>query len=86
MVETQEKLLKILSDVLWQKTPEHTYSSQEWETVIMGMSELLRMDSISANPGAKMPPSQIIAIEMPSKLWGSDDELFERMLPVFRND
>ena len=34
MVETQEKLLKILSDVLWQKTPEHTYSSQEWETIL----------------------------------------------------
>ena len=34
MVETQEKLLKILPDVLWQKTPEHTYSSQEWETIL----------------------------------------------------
>ena len=34
MIEVQEKLLKILSDVLWRKTPEHTYSEQEWEDIL----------------------------------------------------
>lgn len=34
MVEVQEKLLKILSNVLWRKTPEHTYSEQEWEDIL----------------------------------------------------
>lgn len=34
MIEIQEKLLKILSDVLWRKTPEHTYSEQEWDGIL----------------------------------------------------
>lgn len=34
MIEVQEKLLKILSDVLWRKTPEHTYSEQEWDGIL----------------------------------------------------
>lgn len=34
MVEVQEKLLTILSDVLWRKTPEHEYSEQEWEEIL----------------------------------------------------
>ena len=34
MIEVHEKLLKILSDVLWRKTPEYTYSEQEWEDIL----------------------------------------------------
>lgn len=34
MVAAQESLLKILSGVLWQKTPEYTYSEREWEDIL----------------------------------------------------
>lgn len=34
MTETQQKLLKILSDVLWKKTPAQEYSEQEWEEIL----------------------------------------------------
>lgn len=34
MIDVQEKLLKILSDVLWKKTPVHEYSEQEWEEIL----------------------------------------------------
>lgn len=34
MIEVQENLLNILSDVLWKKTSNHTYSEQEWEDIL----------------------------------------------------
>ena len=34
MIKVQESLLKILSDVLWRKTSEYTYSEQEWEDIL----------------------------------------------------
>ena len=39
MMEVQEILLKILSDVLWRKIPEHTYSEQEWEDILSTAEE-----------------------------------------------
>lgn len=34
MIKVQKNLLKILSDVLWQKTSEYEYSEQEWEDIL----------------------------------------------------
>lgn len=34
MIKVQKSLLKILSDVLWRKTSEYTYSEQEWEDIL----------------------------------------------------
>ena len=34
MIKAQESLLRILSDVLWRKTSEYTYSEQEWEDIL----------------------------------------------------
>lgn len=34
MIKVQENLLKILSDVLWRKTSEYTYSEQEWADIL----------------------------------------------------
>lgn len=34
MIEVQEKLLKILSDVLWGNIPKCEYSEQEWENIL----------------------------------------------------
>ena len=34
MVEVQEKLMKILSDVLWREDPTHRYSEQEWQDIL----------------------------------------------------
>lgn len=34
MIEAQKNLLNILSDVLWQKTPEHGFSEQVWADIL----------------------------------------------------
>lgn len=39
MIEVHEKLIKILSDVLWRNSPEHTYSEQEWEDILSTAEE-----------------------------------------------
>lgn len=39
MIEVQENLLKILSDALWRKFPEHTYSEQEWKNILSTAEE-----------------------------------------------
>lgn len=39
MIEVHEKLMKILSDVLWRNSPEHTYSEQEWEDILSTAEE-----------------------------------------------
>lgn len=39
MNKEQENLLKILSDALWQRTPEYAYSQQEWEDILYAAEE-----------------------------------------------
>nr|WP_295274784.1 nucleotidyltransferase family protein [uncultured Blautia sp.] len=39
MTEVHEKLMKILSDVLWRNSPEPTYSEQEWEDILSTAEE-----------------------------------------------
>lgn len=39
MIEVHEKLMKILSDVLWRNSPESTYSEQEWEDILSTAEE-----------------------------------------------